>query len=106
MLIQLQNDLCWSQPINNQGCVWTCPCDSYYDCKMPPVITMKKLWEATKKAYYLQVLEITRHTWGLIARFWVEKEKEKEKESKRARATAHKQARAQGSGLLGWRVGA
>ena len=39
---------------------------------MPSVITIRKLYK--KKAYYSQVLESTRHTWGHTVRSWVEKE--------------------------------
>ena len=32
------------QPINFQCCGWTGPCGSYYDCKTPSAITIRKLW--------------------------------------------------------------
>ena len=34
--------LCWSQPVGNQCCHCTGPCVSYYDCKIPSAITIRK----------------------------------------------------------------
>ena len=35
ILLSMSLVLYWSQPINNQCCVWISACGSYYDCKMP-----------------------------------------------------------------------
>lgn len=67
--------LYWSQPINNQCCVWISACGSYYDCKMPFSYNHQgALKKKKKKAYYLQDLEITQCTWGHTVWLWAERE--------------------------------
>ena len=66
--------LYWSQPINNQCCVWISTSGSYYDCKMPFSYNHQGALKKKIKVYYLQDREITQCTWGRTVWLWAERE--------------------------------
>ena len=73
ILLSMSLILYWSQPINNQCCVWISAGGSYYDCKIPFSYNHQGALKK-KKAYYLQDLEITQCTWGHTVWLWAERE--------------------------------
>ena len=74
ILLSMSLVLYWSQPINNQCCVWISACGSYYDCKMPFSYNHQGALKKKNRGLLLTRPGNYTWTWGHTVWLWAEGE--------------------------------